>query len=60
MMPEKFFLKSFTGKSDLHRLEKPVVGETLLPPFYSQFFQRVLDAPVKEDDIWLASFPRTG
>ncbi|KAH1009132.1 luciferin sulfotransferase [Dendroctonus ponderosae] len=61
-MPEKFILKAFTGKSDVNGLEKneAVVGQTMLPPYYSQFSQRVLDAPVKEDDIWLVSYPRTG
>lgn len=35
-------------------------GKVLLPPFFNDFAQKILDAPVREDDIWLISFPRTG
>lgn len=61
-MSEKFVLRAFTGKGDLNGLEKNenVLGHTMLPPYYSQFLQRVLYTPVKEDDVWLLSYPRTG
>lgn len=35
-------------------------GKVLLPPQYSKIGQSILDAPVREDDIWLLSYPRTG
>lgn len=35
-------------------------GKCLLPPFHVKFAQQIIDAPVREDDVWLISFPRTG
>ncbi|CAG9759670.1 unnamed protein product [Ceutorhynchus assimilis] len=36
------------------------LGKCLLPPYFDNFHQKILDASVREDDIWLVSFPRTG
>ncbi|XP_044271320.1 luciferin sulfotransferase [Tribolium madens] len=35
-------------------------GKCLLPPFHDKIAQQIIDAPVREDDVWLISFPRTG
>ncbi|KAJ8982716.1 hypothetical protein NQ317_019507 [Molorchus minor] len=35
-------------------------GKSLLPRAYENIAQKILDAPVREDDTWLVSFPRTG
>ena len=35
-------------------------GKCLLPPYHVKFAQQIIDAPIREDDIWLISFPRTG
>lgn len=35
-------------------------GKCLMPIYFSEIAQQVLDAEVREDDVWLISFPRTG
>lgn len=35
-------------------------GKCVMPAVYTDIAQEVLDAPVREDDVWLVSFPRTG
>ncbi|KAK9877333.1 hypothetical protein WA026_017729 [Henosepilachna vigintioctopunctata] len=35
-------------------------GKCLMPICFSDIAQQVLEAPVRDDDIWLISFPRTG
>ncbi|CAH1105251.1 unnamed protein product [Psylliodes chrysocephalus] len=35
-------------------------GKCLLPSFFENYMQPILDAPIRKDDIWLISFPRTG
>lgn len=35
-------------------------GKCLLPELFSDVAQKVLDADVREDDLWFISFPRTG
>ncbi|CAH0554474.1 unnamed protein product [Brassicogethes aeneus] len=35
-------------------------GKCLLPPSHTLFAERILSFDVREDDIWLISFPRTG
>ncbi|CAH0554475.1 unnamed protein product [Brassicogethes aeneus] len=35
-------------------------GKCLLPPFFASDAKRIIDAPVRDDDVWLISFPRTG
>lgn len=35
-------------------------GKCILPTKYSDIGERILNFKVKEDDIWLVSFPRTG
>ncbi|RZB73451.1 amine sulfotransferase [Asbolus verrucosus] len=35
-------------------------GQCVLPPYHIKIAQQIIDAPVREDDVWLLSFPRTG
>lgn len=35
-------------------------GKYLCCFLYKDMAQKVLDAPVRQDDVWLVSFPRTG
>lgn len=35
-------------------------GRCLLPTTFEDVAQKVLDADVREDDLWFISFPRTG
>lgn len=35
-------------------------GQCLLPPYHERIAQQIADAPVREDDVWLISYPRTG
>lgn len=35
-------------------------GKCLMPPLFEKIGQEVLDAEVREDDVWLISYPRTG
>lgn len=35
-------------------------GKCLLPDFFDEVGQKVLDAEVRRDDLWFVSFPRTG
>lgn len=35
-------------------------GKCLMPPYFADIAQQILDARVKDDDVWLVSFPRTG
>ncbi|CAG9859342.1 unnamed protein product [Phyllotreta striolata] len=35
-------------------------GRCYLPGFFENYAQQILDAPVREDDVWLISYPRTG
>ncbi|KAJ8960057.1 hypothetical protein NQ318_009498 [Aromia moschata] len=43
-----------------HALYEFSPGKSLLPLQYELIAQKILDAPVREDDVWLISFPRTG
>ena len=35
-------------------------GNVILPAKFSEFGQNIIDLPVRKDDIWLVSYPRTG
>lgn len=35
-------------------------GKCLLPGFFDHYIQQIWDAPVRKDDVWLVSYPRTG
>lgn len=35
-------------------------GKCLMPFYFSDIAQQVLDASIRDDDVWLVSFPRTG
>lgn len=35
-------------------------SKCLLPPKFESLAQQILDAPVRKDDVWLLSYPRTG
>ncbi|KAL0276598.1 UNVERIFIED_CONTAM: hypothetical protein PYX00_004141 [Menopon gallinae] len=35
-------------------------GHVLLPPDFQEIGQRIVDLEVREDDVWLVSYPRTG
>lgn len=49
--------KSFGAKDSLYEF-----GRTgcLLPIWHQSFAQRIIDAEVREDDVWLISYPKTG
>lgn len=35
-------------------------GRCVMPPYFQTVGEEVLNATVREDDVWLVSFPRTG
>nr|CAD7457251.1 unnamed protein product [Timema tahoe] len=35
-------------------------GRVLMPPQYQEIGDRILNLPVRPDDVWLVSYPRTG
>lgn len=35
-------------------------GKFIMPPFFMEITQKILDADVREDDVWMISYPRTG
>lgn len=35
-------------------------GKFVMPPFFMEITQKILDSEVREDDVWLISYPRTG
>lgn len=35
-------------------------GKFLMPLCFSEITQKILDSEVREDDVWLVSYPRTG
>lgn len=35
-------------------------GKCVMPSLFGDVAQKVLDADVREDDLWFISFPRTG
>lgn len=35
-------------------------GNVLLPPKYVEIGERIMNLEVRPDDVWLASYPRTG
>lgn len=35
-------------------------GKVLLPPKYQEIGERIFNLKVKDDDLWLVSYPRTG
>ncbi len=35
-------------------------GKVLLPPKYEELGEQILNLEVRPDDVWLASYPRTG
>ncbi|XP_028136794.1 sulfotransferase 1 family member D1-like [Diabrotica virgifera virgifera] len=35
-------------------------GKCLLPAFFENYAPQILSAPVRKDDVWLISYPRTG
>lgn len=35
-------------------------GKCLLPPYYDEIAQNILDAEVRKDDTWVFSYPKTG
>ncbi|XP_066248129.1 luciferin sulfotransferase-like [Euwallacea similis] len=51
-------MKVFYGREG--KSEKGVSGHCLLPVDYSKFAERIWKAPVRKDDVWLVSYPRTG
>ncbi|KAF7265624.1 hypothetical protein GWI33_020977 [Rhynchophorus ferrugineus] len=48
-----FRLKNFQGFSESKT-------SCLLPPFYSEMANRILNTPIYKDDVWVISYPRTG
>ncbi|XP_066248128.1 luciferin sulfotransferase-like [Euwallacea similis] len=63
---EPFYLKRFDGRrtnSGRHESEtnpSESLGKSLLPITYAKFAERIFDAPIYKDDVWLVSFHRTG
>lgn len=35
-------------------------GRVLMPPDFKEIGERIIDLKVREDDVWLVSYPRTG
>ncbi|CAH1966046.1 unnamed protein product [Acanthoscelides obtectus] len=35
-------------------------GKVVLPGFFENYVGRILDAPIRKDDVWLVSYPKTG
>lgn len=35
-------------------------GRVILPPDFKEIGERIMDLKVREDDVWLVSYPRTG
>lgn len=49
--------KSFGVKDSLFEFGS---SGCLLPLWHQSFAQRIIDAEVREDDVWLISYPKTG
>lgn len=43
-----------------HALYEFNPGSCLLPGFFDMYLEPILNTPVREDDVWLVSYPRTG
>lgn len=35
-------------------------GKCMLPDFFENYLENIWNMPVRKDDIWLVSYPRTG
>ncbi|XP_050304366.1 uncharacterized protein LOC126741932 [Anthonomus grandis grandis] len=60
MTEDWFTLQPFEGKQDRKKTDSKLLGKCLLPPYFSEIQQKIFDFSVREDDVWLISFPRTG
>lgn len=64
MTEELFFMEEFGGycvaNESNEKKDFKFRGKCLLPSHYKQFAGKILKAPVRKDDVWLVSYPRTG
>lgn len=35
-------------------------GKCLLPEFFEDYLEKIWNLPIRDDDVWLVSYPRTG
>lgn len=35
-------------------------GKCLLPEFFENYLEKIWNMPIKDNDVWLVSYPRTG
>ncbi|KAG5866098.1 hypothetical protein JTB14_015931 [Gonioctena quinquepunctata] len=59
-LDEKFRKITDAGLGAENALVEFNPGRCILPPFFENYASQILDAPVREDDVWLVSYPRTG
>lgn len=62
-MSELFELEEFKGSRDEEKAElrkSDNKSGCMLPPFFKNIALRLPDLPVRPDDVWLISYPRTG
>lgn len=64
MAEELYFMEEFGGCCVTNEINEKddfkFRGKCLLPSHYKQFADKILGATVREDDVWLVSYPRTG
>jgi hypothetical protein len=65
-MPSYLELESDEGKNfdRLFQLENSMIevnpGNVIMPTLFRQIGDDIVDLPIRESDVWLCSFPRTG